>query len=403
MGGCADTEVVESAGERPTAPSIAEQTYGPGSWSVAQRGVPMDPEDLDIVLDTETTVGITPEQLSTQFGRVVINAPYVDCRRTDCPVPTATAAQYQPKATVESFKQILDDRGIQFDEIAVNVDLLQPNRRGLQTVRFDLSGDAPRFDVAEHRDALIAAFEDLAEVDGIAYITVGLEMNRWYHLKDADGNLQHDDFLNFVGLYAEIYRAIKAKNSDIKVGPGISWAVFMNQMVPEMDLELRAEAWTAEAETEAVAVEARWRAWSRSVAPLLGEGNGNADFLAVSMIPFTDQAPFNGDPGYVGREEAMKAYFHELSRAGLPIVIPQIDWATQGGSKADFLRNVKQSTGNLDIEWAAWRRLSDLTNTEGASVCLGFTSQGFPEDYCSSGLFNKSGAARDVLSVFVNP
>ncbi|MEZ4472538.1 MAG: hypothetical protein R3F60_17440 [bacterium] len=399
-----------STGPKPppvTLPDEPKPTYGEGNLTDAQRGIALDEDDF-AVLTPNGAAGIGVSELGTSFKRLVVNRPYVDWRASVCVDPD-DAATYQPRAITERLISRLEaEKGVTFDDIAVNVDLLSPGRRDLIFVCY--GDDRPRFDVPAHRQAIMDAFLDLAEVPGVKSITVGLEMNRYYHLLTDDGRPLVDDYSNYITLYRSIYHALKERHPDLQVGPGVSYAVFSRRTIPEIAEEL---------DLDETGMEAYYRAWQRTIEPLLKDRQGaTADFLGVSMIPFQSEAPFDGVPRYVdaqGTEEAAQDDIREHYRrmpvfaGGLPIVLPQIDWASGAGNanlKARYLQSLKNALSGVDIAWAAWRRTSDLPATDDASPCAKYTEAreptlAYPADYCTAGLVSESGRRREVLDEFL--
>lgn len=385
-------------------PEAPEPEYTDGHWAKAQRGIALDEDDLPVI---QANAGLPPERLETDFGLLVLNRPYVDWRASICP-RSNEAPNFQPLATAERFIASLKaDKGVEYDRVAVNVDLLSPARRSLLYVCFDRGAPDPLFEVVEHREKIVAAFTDLAGLADLEYITVGLEMNRYYHLESGKFRA---DYANWVTLYREVYDAIKAVNPDIKVGPGLSWAVLMTRTAPEIATVMGLEDGS---------VEAVYRAYQRTVAPLLSAGRGTdrrvtADFIGFSIVPFGSEPPFQGQPAPEDEsaKQAILDYYLLLPvvAAGLPVTFPQIDWAVESGStaslKGPFLTSLKHATSHVDVAWAAWRRLADLPRQPAeANPCVRYTGSTeatlrYPIDYCSAGMIEPSGKVRDVLDIF---
>ncbi|MCA9538747.1 MAG: hypothetical protein KC620_07660 [Myxococcales bacterium] len=409
--GCSEEVEPEQPVDEPL-PARPTPSYSEGNLSVAQRGVAIDEHDLAVI--GTGSVGVSPDELTGSFGLLVLNRPYVDWRTTRCP-RSSEAAEYLPRARSEAIINALaDERDVHFDKIAVNVALLTPGQRALLYVCFDEGARVARFDVEEHRRSIIAAFQDLAGLPGIAYITVGVEMNRYYHLVTEDGEPLLDDYTNWVTLYRDVYRAIKEVNPDVKVGPGISWAVFRRRTMPAIAEELRLE--------DRDGVEAAVAAARRTILPLLAAGRGaarekTADYLGVTMIPFDVEAPFEGeaasdDPDRLADLLDYWVYLPYLLGEGdarLPLVLPIVDWAEASGAggakKGPFLTTLKRAVSDFGVAWAAWRRLSDLPRRpEGQNPCNTFTANQDPAlryeaSYCRSGMMEESGVRRDVFEV----
>ncbi|MGK0359938.1 MAG: hypothetical protein ACI9U2_002244 [Bradymonadia bacterium] len=379
-----------------TLPDEPDAPQGAGNFTVEQRGITLDADDFAVLVET-TNNGITLDRIRNEFGRLVVNRPYVDWRASIC-VDSDDASRYQPRATLE---ELVDDlstqRSLSFEKIAVNVDLLSPAGQDLIFVCY--GADDPRFDVLPHREAVVAAFIELAQVPNVDYITVGLEMNRYYHLRVGDDRVI-DDYTNFITLYREVYDAVKAENPAIKVGPGLSWATFQRRTVPDIADELGLED---------DGMEAFVRAWERTVQPLLGSTNARtADFVGLSMIPFVQESPFNGVPA-PDDVAAITEYHRRIPvlADGLPVTFSQIDWpGAVRGPKGDYLTTLKAATAHVDLAWAAWRRTSDVPDTVGASPCAKYTQAreatlAYPQDFCTAGLVSDNNSGKPVLEVFV--
>jgi hypothetical protein len=173
-------------------------------------------------------------------------------------------------------------------------------------------------------------------------------MNQYYHLPDT--NINHRwDYANFIFLYHDIYKAIKEVNSDIKVGPGLSWSVLMSQTVPSIKDEFTvmreegtmSEEWINssnlnEAQQELFFFEI---AAKRTIWPLLvnNEGQVKADFIGLNMTPNPNQEPFNGNSNPTDEDyNRVRQYYRLVSTLlrvshgdqehQIPLVLPQIDW-----------------------------------------------------------------------------
>lgn len=405
-------------------PEEPQLSYTAGHLSVAQRGIPLDTEDLAIIVDGGQ---ITPTDVMNDFGLLVLNRPYYDrlwgqyfwgsdwtptgalevCVDNRAPIMCS-----QPAATTQAMLGHIKNQGIEFDKIAVNVDLLVPKRTELLHPEFESGATEARFDFFEHREAVVDAFVELARVPNVAYITVGMEMNVYYQLIDDDAQRLIDDYTNYITLYRRIYEEIKTVNPEIKVGPGVRWANFMIYGVPEVanDLGVAPEG-----------VEAVYKAARRIIHPLLSyrklEGGGRvevktADYLAFTLMPFESEAPFMGisRPQSDMEKERISAYYKYIGLVAgdLPIVVPQIDWRSSG-DKTGFLETVKGYLSPFQVEWISWRRFADITAVQSANRCDAFT-KAQPEslqhsaDYCTSGLVEETGKRRGVYDAFItNP
>ena len=399
-------------------PKETQPTLDDGHWGLAQRGVAIDAEDIGIIQESESPAGVSVAALESQFGHLVLNLPLVDYLKGaatgEC-VPPDRAGPARPLASAQAFRQRLEaDRGLSFDTVAVNVDLLSPRRTRLLHECFEIAAE-PRFGEPQHRAGIIAAFEELATLDGLAYVTVGLDMNRYYHLRTDDGRDSRDDYANFVTLYREVYDALKAARPELKVGPGLSWEFLVTVTAPEI----------AETLGEGLAddsIEAFYRAWQRTVQPLLevraeGPARATADFVAFSMMPDPTAPPFNdepapSDPASIATIEKYYARLNlaaQTSAGPIPVVLPVVDWRNDSAGaaikKTSFLTTLKRAVSHVDIAWVAWRRLSSLpTRTEGQTPpCDRYTTPDddfhYRRDYCNAGLVGASGEVQEVFQV----
>ncbi|MCB9522220.1 MAG: hypothetical protein H6702_02420 [Myxococcales bacterium] len=390
--------------------------YSDGHWAKAQRGVALDDEDVEIFSPS----AVDPAAIADDFGLLVMNRPFHN-RLTGCP-SEAEAPMHLPRQTAE---RLLDRdfaaAGVDYQNIAVNVDLLSPGRGAL--LALCTAGNTPRFDNNAHRAAVLAAFEDLARLPGIDHITVGLEMNRYYHLS-IGGARRDDDYSNWVTLYREVYAAIKAVNPAVKVGPGIHWGTFMRLTVPEVAAEyglIEAGSSVPDADLKAaVEFAARRTVWPLLRAGLRSDAAPSADYLAISMIPRQQEPPFNGNPAGEVEAEVLRHYQYVPEVAlGLPVVLPQIDWETQSGananSKGTYLTLLKKALSHTPIEWAAWRRLVDIPEILDGPInpCGAYTGDNqtrdqsslyYSVDYCFSGMISDRAQIRGVYNIFTaNP
>ena len=397
-------------------PSERAPTLDDGHWTVAQRGVAIDAEDIGIIQEVESSAGVAVDALESKFGHLVLNLPVVDYLKGaatgDC-VPQDRAAAARPLTVARDLRARFEDtRGLTFEKVAINVDLLSARRTRLLHECFNISAE-PRFGEPQHRAQVVAALTELAQLDGLGWITVGLDMNRYYHLRDDDGRDRRDDYANFVTLYRDVYAAVKAVNPDVRVGPGLSWDFLVGVTAPEVASEL--------GDVSGDSVEAFYRAWQRTVLPLLevraeGPVRPTADFVGFSMMPESMSPPFNdapapADPSAVA---AIEAYYRRIELAvqtaagPLPVVLPVVDWRNDSAGasvkKANFLTSLKHGVSHVEVEWAAWRRLSSLpTRTQGQTPpCDRYTTPDddfhYRRDFCNAGLVAASGEVGEVFA-----
>ena len=422
--GCGDTKKQATGPQPPDplgdVPADFEPTLEEGNWTVEQRGIAIDAEDLAVIQTQENpAAGIGVNQLSDNFSLVVLNLPYLDSLRggagTGACVDVDHAPEARPKASAEAFlDRLQNQKGFTPDGVAVTVDLFNP----LGTALLYQCGIEPSFGNPAHRAALIQAFEEAAEIPNLKYLTVGVSLNRYTFFKGADDKLVPEDYVNLITLYRDIYAAVKAKAPDVQVGPGLSWDFLMTVTAPVVASDLGL--------SDSTSIGAWYRSWQRTVAPFLVESGepgaspkaAAADYVAFTIAPETAADPFLGEPSPADdtQRAAVEKYFRYLSLAGkvqagagktLPVVFTQVDWpiASAGfaNQKGPFLSTFKRAVSHVDVAWAAWRRLSDLpTKVEGqvAPCKRVMDSFGFPIEYCNAGLISASGNVREIFGIF---
>ena len=111
----------------------AELGEGSGHWTAAQRGIALDEEDLIVIprlLD----------EINNEFGLLVVNRPLLTLETADECFTEEKAIPLHPKAQVTKVINELSTAGVSFDQVAVNVDLLYPNRKLIYHLCLDNSG-----------------------------------------------------------------------------------------------------------------------------------------------------------------------------------------------------------------------------------------------------------------------
>ncbi|MBV70052.1 MAG: hypothetical protein CMH52_01760 [Myxococcales bacterium] len=415
----------EDEAEQPVAeqiPGLPELAYTDGHLTAEQRGLPLDEFDLQVLPGMRTH---TPAEISALFDVVVINAPFVKWPAACAPQNDGTSVQ--PAAKVRQQLDAIRAAGVTSPTVAVNVDIMTPGRTNLYHVCFTEGANRPRFDVSEYQRQLKTAFSELAELDAVKYITIGIDMNVYYHAT-IDDSRQIDDYTNFILTYRDLFADLKEKRPDLKIGPGINYTYFRRLSMPEVATEYGFEQPAADASVNAKRAfdnTAAYYADKRLVEPLLANGRGGArqitaDFLGLSFFPFPNTDPFNGEPepSDDGARQAILDWYRPLhslvttndsmAEIQLPIVVVQADWPEgeiKRPKKAAFLNVLKTALSPFTVEWFAWRRFSDLPDPEVGSPCAQFTrasdpSLSFPAEYCGSGIVDQYGTVEDENSVF---
>ncbi len=413
--GCDDDGATDDPPRPVELPADPDPEYSAGHFRRAQRGIVLDRHDVAAIQPgggEDGRTGLSPEGIEAGFARVVFNRLLIEF--IQCPNPDE-ASMFSPLAkSLADLTQSLARFDVVPSALAVNVALIDPNGKELLHVCLQRGAPKVLFSVPEHRENTISAFEELATLgNGLTHITVGVELNRYFHLEDADaGRVLEDDYTNLATLYREIYAAIKAVDSSLKVGPGLSWAFFrkrtVDQIVREYGLLDEDGELSSAAELEAIV-----RAYRRTIEPFLRDPNSGAataDYLGLSIVPFDSQAPFEGSPGPPDPEadpEAfapIAAYYRHVryvsETPGIPVVLARVDWPTptqlSAGNKSVFLTNLKRALSHVDVEWVAWRRTTDIPKgVGGADACVAEMSLGHPVDYCFAGMLDVQGDASE--------
>ncbi|MGC6417267.1 MAG: hypothetical protein ACON3Z_09110 [Bradymonadia bacterium] len=403
-------------------PDMPSMSYSAGHLSVNQRALPLDRFDLQVLPGIRTH---SVSEISELFGAVVINAPFVEWPAA-C-APASESNNVQPAAIVEERLSAIRAAGIESPTVAVNVDILTPGRSSMYHICFAEGASRPRFDVSEYQRQLSAAMMDLADIEAVKYITIGVDMNVYYH-NEVDGERPADDYTNFMLTYQSLFDQLKEKRADLKVGPGLNYAYFRALAMSEIGAEYGYERPEDDASSKAwdtFDAAASYFADRRLVEPLIATGTGanrvvKADYIGLSFMPFPNAYPFNGEPrpsdaGQLQRVIDWYRPLQHLVKVGvaedaptLPIVVTQADWPEgqiKRPKKAVFLETLKEVLSPFQVEWFAWRRFSDLPDPEVGSPCAQFTRSSdpefsFPGEYCGSGMVDQYGTVEESDSVF---
>lgn len=409
---CGSEEQKPPAAFTPKVPALSTSE---GHFSLDQRAVSLDKED-------EIYFRQFKEMYAPLFSRVVFNVPLVD-QPSVTPIKLADAKPSQPLALAQARLDEMNASDIRYDKIAVSVDILTQFRTKLRSLKLETSNNAEAaFYLDEYRQHTIKAFEDLATLSGITEITVGLDLNHYYHLDNKGG-----DYNNLITLYREIYTAIKAKKSDIKVGPSFDWHLLMTQSVPFVAQEYGIDLNDQGSRSRLMAYTI-----DLSIKPFLKDHKNEvfADFVGMSfnVDPALGQELFAGNPDFKGDAEKtakVNEFYRYISYAldlsenldasaqVLPLVVNQIDWqgtAIDAKKKADYLKLLKAAIGNHTISWASWRRLLDIPeNPPETSSCRIYKQNALEPDMtdisiCYGGLLDQNGQAKAVFTEFTtNP
>jgi len=383
-------------------PSQGEASNPDGHWPKELRSVGMDHEDILVLRNTA-------DEVNDKLGKVTFNLPLLSRITNQMCEPMNRAPMIEPKAVLTQELAQLRQEGLELDEVIVNVELLTPKRTGVHHAC--LTGFGPSFFNPEHRAHVLRALRELAEMSEVSVVTVGVDLNAYYHLKDLSTERSYRwDYANLITLYQEAYDEMKAVNSDLMIGPGLSWDLVINRTLPQVAEELALSLDDTQERDLALEISLQRTVWSALVTPI---GELKADFVGVSLTPNPSEAPFQGNVleeqqpvinDYYAQVGLMGAPLNPTDRSplnALPLAFPQVNWM-QGG-KHDALQRLKVALQHIRPLFVSWLRLSDLpTMPESSSICSIFTNdpKSYPESFCSAGLFRSSGVARDAWELF---
>ena len=372
---------------------------GPGHWTKAMRGVSVDDQDY-VVLSA------AKDRVEEAFGTLVINVPLVDKRTGEECLSGDRAQNALPASTVPRILDQVSQRGLSLDRVVVQVELFKPQRDDFHRLCLDESGASkPSYYLSEMREDVITAFKELAQVNDIDAIVVGLELNAYLSLSEMSGFNRSLDYANLISLYREIYKTVKNQNNQIEVGPSVSWPSLKLDEIPRVAAEFELE------EDDLLTLEIALR---RTVWPLLWDGNqASANFVGIALHARTAETPYLGNPA-PEEQASVSNFYRELPQLAshpeldspLPIAFTSIDWSTinnaSGGSKTDYLIGLKAALSHVTPSWVAWRRLSNIPeDPPETSPCRSVVNLGYGKDFCFAGLLDINGQSRSVWDEFV--
>ncbi len=387
-------------------PPLTEATITPtalgqtsGHWEKSRRAVAIDQEDF-IVLNA------TKDRIEDVFSQLVINVPLIDKRtREDC-LTGMRANDALPAFTVPRILDEIKSKGFSFEKVVVQVDLLSYDRTRLYHQCIEESGaSAPSFFLEEIREETLEAFRDLARIDDIDAVVIGLELNAYSQLENDRNVNRIWDYVNLIDLYHEVYTEMKDLNTELSVGPSISWTTLKLDTLPAIAEEFDLDP------ADLLTFELGLR---RTIWPLLTyQGEASADFLGVSLIPRSAEPPYLGTPT-PETPTMVDAYYQNLDllsatpslNTPLPIAFTMVDWLTSnnanGGQKTDYLITLKRALSRISPEWVAWRRLSNIPEEPPqTSPCGAVMNRGYEKDFCYAGLLDYNGQPRSVWEEFI--
>jgi len=378
-----------------------------------------------------TFIGPLSDDIQADFSTVAIRAQLLDELRLSRPDGTVPNSLFAPR--VEALRSELETEHTP-DQTVVILDLMRLSdgeRVGSKApylVSWDGNSrdlDAYGFWRSDYREAVLAQIEVVAREQTPDIFVVGAEMDRYLDMPGGQG-----DYANFVTLYRDAYETIKAESPDTRVGAGVNWVRFMQDLVPAQALrpeeipdgidvpegtEVVCSALSGEDEDvqrlQAACVD---KAFGIYIEPLLRYQDPNAappeegespeptyvstaDVLALAAIGTS--VDFNNDPATVPDD-----FFSPLRRWALeyPVVWYEVDWRTDsavGASAKDaWLEALIDGNDGVDVDLIAWALFKDLLEND----CGKLTQDlGAPDSTCFRGLRTDSAAPKAVHDTFV--
>ena len=398
--------------EKPLLPiqelTIEDQTVGQedGHWDKTKRAVTIDEQDI-------ITLNSAKAKIEEAFGALVINVPLIDKRTGEDCLTGMRASDASPEKTVPRIIDQIAAKNLSFDKIIVQVDLMSPDRTLLYHQCLEESGSSrPNFYLEELRRETLSAFEGLARLTEIDSVVIGLELNTYEHFDSTMGVNYTWDYINFIDMYREIYSKMKTLNQDLKIGPSFGWSTFQLKTIPKLAEEFKLD--TANAEENLILHELALR---QSIWPFIASEDGvSADFVGVSLIPDNASPPYLGSPAPEDENAVLQFYknipllsHHPELSSPLPLAFTMLDWITinnaNGGQKVQYVQSLKKALSNIDPQWVAWRRLSNIPeDPPETSPCRTVMNQGHDIDFCYAGLLDYNGQTRNIWDEFtINP
>ncbi len=230
--------------------------------------------------------------------------------------------------------------------------------------------------------SVVASFEDSGVVP--TSLIVGSEMDRYY--ADNEG-----DWPAAVAFVRDLREAVRAVAPGVRVGVGINWSSFMDEVVP------RFVGAAGEDEVNFAVVRAAWEAvidpFYATVDPETGEVIGTVlDFYAFASIPDTTRyaSPESiPDSHYAG----IRTMFDESPERALPVAWFSVGWPVTNQSSAfweGFLDRFLALNGGYTVELVSWWGYSQLSRDRDCGAMTGRV--GVSIEICSRGLYSVSGS-----------
>lgn len=290
-------------------------------------------------------------------------------------------------------KAAVERAGTQFSSFSVVLDLWKPD--GSWYLPWDGKMARPPesygFFQTENRQDLLAQIEAVASEQKPRYFIVGSDMERL--LVPGEESYSPAEFSNFLSFFQQAVDVIHSASPDTKVGAGINWERFAQEVAGQYLSEADAEL---ESNLEHAALDAGFQS---ALLPLLQAG----DILALKSYILPNDGELQ-DYQFLRR-------LPELYQVEKPLVWYSVGSPVTSTSSYNqqrfYLERFAEWNAGLDPEVIAWRALMNIDQTDVASGdvggrCLGLTgpSNDFkvPRARCYDGLFSSTLQPKAVFS-----
>jgi len=240
-----------------------------------------------------------------------------------------------------------------------------------QVFSFQARADA---EGGDYQEDVVEYVLDALSVQVPTHLVIGADMEQYYLANPGD-------WPYFAAFVRQLRDAVRAEFPDVKIGVGINWSAFVDEVAPTFLAELERSS------VDFVTVEA---AWETVLDPLYYDMENEAtrlDFFAFSSVP--DPATYGDDPNalpewhYAG----IPTMFDEEPARTLPVAWYSIGWPVTVASPAQpgaFLQRFLNDNGGYDVDLVAWWGYNHLNEGE----CTKMQSDvGAPQNACFRGMY----------------
>lgn len=307
------------------------------------------------------------------------------------------AARFEARAgdLLSEVREAKLESGADFDSYSIVLDLW--NSRSSWYVPWDGKSTRAPGSFGLYRDdmreSLIAQISAVAAESKPRYFIIGNAMERF--VADGEAAFSETEFSNFMVFYQDAVAAVHAASPETKVGAGINWDRFVEQVAPRYHADY--ESREAGAPVTAEEIDAGFQA---VILPLLEAG----DILSLQSYTSLDDA----NPGayqFLRRVKPLYGVDKPLVWYSVGSPVTSRSGYTQQGQ---YLERFAQWNAGLQPEMVAWKSLmnidgADVSSGDVAGQCRGLTGTAndfeVPLSHCFDGLFSSALQPKAVFNV----